>query len=91
MLVACCVLTDCRLPWSHFNRSQALFLMIWGLLGLLDRKSINRAYQEQSIDVELLNGIEILPNLKLGKIDHLVSSVCSRMTYDNQGVDMTLW
>lgn len=65
--------------------------MIWGLLGLLDRKSINRAYQEQSIDVELLNGIEILPNLKLGKIDHLVSSVCSRMTYDNQGVDMTLW
>ena len=49
------------------------------------------AHQAKSINLESLDGIEELLNLKLRKIDHLIASIGGRMTDNNQGIDMALW
>lgn len=49
-----------------------------------------RTYQEKHTDLEVLNGRNQLLELKLGKVDHLVSSVCSCMADYYKRVDVAL-
>ncbi len=49
------------------------------------------AYKKKRIDFEPLDRVEEGAHLKLGKIDHLVTSVSSCMANDHQGVNMALW
>lgn len=48
-------------------------------------------HQGKCTNLEPLNGIEELLDLKFRKIDHLITSVGGRMTDNNQRVYMALW